>query len=761
MRRLALVYAGPALVVTAGWLRVEGDASASAAVALACLALVPALLRLPWARAAAALGVSLLALSRAFDVSPLDARPFDGGRDFLGPLGSRLADGVLGFYDVSLPFAPAERPFMDGVVLVAVFGFCLALGLALAARRPLLASLVLVVGAAWPTTLVGDGELGFGAAILAGVLLVLTALQGDARPGRPYRQAVAAGAVLIVAALAGATSPAVAKGEFLSWKSWDPYDRPDDPVGVRYVWDASYRGIRFPKKRTTVLTVDGPAQRVYWRATTLDTFVSDRWIEALPTIESTARRSVVGSDGLVPQAGRDERLWLRSDVRIAALRDTHLVAPGMPVAWDPRGIGSVDLRAGGVAVLPAGLERDDAYTVYSYAPRPTPRQLAAAPALQPRRNTREAEYLELAPGVRVLPFGTPGRGAELDGLLSDSRYAARLGRYRPLYDQARRVTGAAPSPYAATVALETWFRSRGGFTYDEQPSPDPGQPPLVSFVTDAREGYCQYYAGAMALMLRSLGIPAQVAVGFTSGTYDAKRRRWTVTDHDAHAWVEVWFEGWGWLPFDPTPGRGRLSGTYTSASAAVGATAAIANILRRIGGDEAGGTTGQLVPRRVGDGNPFRGDAPGDLAAAPSRQREAGASLVRLLGLLAGALVLAIVGAKRLRRARRLLARDPRRLAGGLRRELVDFLVDQRLAVDGSATLRELGRSVERELSVDAGAFVRAASAARFAPPTRADEAARRARGELQTLRRRLGSRLGPGRRLRGLLSVRSLGLDG
>ena len=53
-------------------------------------------------------------------------------------------------------------------------------------------------------------------------------------------------------------------------------------------------------------------------------------------------------------------------------------------------------------------------------------------------------------------------------------------------------------------------------------------------------------------MLRYLGVPARVAVGFSSGTYNGARRL-AVTDHDAHAWVEVWFRGYGWLPFDPTP----------------------------------------------------------------------------------------------------------------------------------------------------------------------------------------------------------------
>ena len=77
----------------------------------------------------------------------------------------------------------------------------------------------------------------------------------------------------------------------------------------------------------------------------------------------------------------------------------------------------------------------------------------------------------------------------------------------------------------------------------------------------------------MALMLRMIGIPARVAVGFTAGTW--KGGVWTVTDHQAHAWVEAWFAGHGWLAFDPTPGRGILSAVYTLASDSADAVAAL------------------------------------------------------------------------------------------------------------------------------------------------------------------------------------------
>ena len=119
-----------------------------------------------------------------------------------------------------------------------------------------------------------------------------------------------------------------------------------------------------------------------------------------------------------------------------------------------------------------------------------------------------------------------------------------------------RLRADARTPYGAVVAIETWLRSTGGFTYDESPPATGGAPPLAHFVAEGKRGYCQHFAGAMALMLRMLGIPARVAAGFTSGKYEDGG--WTVTDHNAHAWVEVWFPGYGWLRVRPDA-RARLA----------------------------------------------------------------------------------------------------------------------------------------------------------------------------------------------------------
>jgi hypothetical protein len=257
----------------------------------------------------------------------------------------------------------------------------------------------------------------------------------------------------------------------------------------------------------------------------------------------------------------------------------------------------------------------------------------------------------------------------------------------------------------------------------------------------------------MALMLRYLGVPARVAVGFSSGTYNGSRGVWRVSDHDAHAWVEVWFRGYGWLPFDPTPsGRpelGRLSAPYATA-VVTGARVRAGRAIRGLGlGDPRGaahhhGEGGTGVKARGG--------------AAPVAGHSHGGSLLLLLALLAAALTTGIAATKLAMRRARYLTRDPRRLAAACRQELADYLLDQRIDAARSATLHELGALVRQELVVDPAAFVGAATAARFGPPAGAGPAARRARRELRALLRGVRARLSARDRVRGLLSLRSFG---
>src|SRR5262249_31047319 len=186
-------------------------------------------------------------------------------------------------------------------------------------------------------------------------------------------------------------------------------------------------------------------------------------------------------------------------------------------------------------------------------------------------------YLDFENGIRFPVYGAPGRRPALEAI---------GGGYARMGAQAEQVAGDAPGPYAAAVALEGWVRRGGGLRLDQPPPAGAGMPPVAALTLRTKRGYCQHFAGAMALMLRMLGIPARVAVGFTSGSYDAKKGLWTVTDTNAHAWVEAWFAGYGWLPFDPTPGRGELAARYSASSAGFDPRALVAG-LRAAGGPTA------------------------------------------------------------------------------------------------------------------------------------------------------------------------------
>ncbi|WP_165367427.1 transglutaminaseTgpA domain-containing protein, partial [Phytoactinopolyspora endophytica] len=117
-------------------------------------------------------------------------------------------------------------------------------------------------------------------------------------------------------------------------------------------------------------------------------------------------------------------------------------------------------------------------------------------------------------------------------------------------DLAEQVTSDAETDFGRAAALQEWFRGPE-FTYDITAQPGTSAGAVADFLND-RTGYCEQFAATMAIMARHLDIPARVAVGFTPGTYEGENT-WLVRAHDAHAWPELYFEGVGWVRFEPTP----------------------------------------------------------------------------------------------------------------------------------------------------------------------------------------------------------------
>jgi transglutaminase-like putative cysteine protease len=739
MVRSALFSAGLGGVIAWNWARLEHPHPGLGSLALMVgFGIAPALLPATRWRIAGALAAVVAAASIA-----LHAHPYD-----IGLLAGRAGQGFVDFYDVVVPFDGAAHSLMDGVVLLAVCLFSLACALAVATRRPLGASLALVAGAGWPATIFPAGDdLRRGAVLLVASLALVAWLRPQPRRLPPQ---VLAGTGLVLLALILSSSSAVAKGQFLAWQNWNFDNKPAKPLSVDYIWRASYDGIHFPRKRTRVFTVRASAHSAYWRATTLDAFWNDRWDEDLITVA----KSDLLSDPLLPAAGRNRANWTAADVTIDALRDIHLLSTAEPVDYDTHSLGPVQYARGGIAYTQNPASRGDGYTVYGYLPRPTPAQLARSRPDYPPEIAHGGLYLAIGRGRHFPTFGVSGREA-LAATYFDAYPSFR--RYRPLYQVARRVVGGARNPYAATIALEAWFRSGGGFIYDETPPRAQGEPPLVAFVTRTKRGYCQHFAGAMALALRFLGIPARVAAGFTSGTYDGRDGTWTVYDRNAHTWVEVWFEGYGWLPFDPTPSRGNLGGPYTASSlsfdapGAVKVLAASAIAARRLLRFELGPTG---VAGRGGAGRRGLGDVKSARGGGHSAKGfgTGGIAVLAALGLA----ILFALGKLTLRRSR-FLTRDPRRLATACRRELVDYLLDQRVDVQPSTPLGELRTLFRNRTGVDPRAVIEALGLARFGPVSSAARAARDARRELRRVRGRLRRALPLGARVRGLFSLRSV----
>ncbi|HSS61639.1 MAG TPA: transglutaminaseTgpA domain-containing protein [Candidatus Limnocylindrales bacterium] len=133
------------------------------------------------------------------------------------------------------------------------------------------------------------------------------------------------------------------------------------------------------------------------------------------------------------------------------------------------------------------------------------------------------------------------------------------------------VTGTT-NEFDTVLALTRYLQRRYTYTLDLSPVPS-RRDPVDWFLFDVKRGYCEQFATAEALMLRSLNIPARLVTGYSTGDYDPILNQAVVRERDAHAWVEVWFPNHGWVPVDPTPGVSALAATRFPSHWAAGGVA--------------------------------------------------------------------------------------------------------------------------------------------------------------------------------------------
>jgi len=250
-----------------------------------------------------------------------------------------------------------------------------------------------------------------------------------------------------------------------------------------------------------------------WRGPTYARYTGRGW-DNPPARQS--RRLGPGESWL--QTLPTDRRPLRQEVRFLAGRPYWLYAVGEPVAAD---INSRSFLLGNDALLgmTAGVRH---YTVLSQAPVFNSQHLRTAPDDYPPA---------LAPYL-ALPATVSQRTRDL----------------------AARITEDARNPYDRALAIQSYLRHAYPYTLDIDPPP-PNVDVVDYFLFDLQKGYCDYYASAMVVMARSLGIPARLAVGYAPGQYDARKNRLIVREEDGHAWPELYFPGYGWIPFEPTPAR--------------------------------------------------------------------------------------------------------------------------------------------------------------------------------------------------------------
>ncbi len=264
-----------------------------------------------------------------------------------------------------------------------------------------------------------------------------------------------------------------------------------------------------------------------WRAEAFDTFDGRVWTASSDRLRPVSAWDLV--DGLSVPPGR-------LDVSLAPTYATRLVqtfyidTPQPNVLFGAARVDTVYFPAGGLRVSEDGsirspilLDQGLVYSVESEIPSIEPDLLRRLPA--PRTDARALRpYLQL-------PADLPARDVEL----------------------ARSIVAGARSEFDATMAVQSWLQQHTTYDLTVPREPD-GVDAVDHFLFDTRRGFCEHIASAMAVLLRASSIPTRVVTGYGPGERNPLTGYFEVRQSDAHAWVEVYYPGAGWLPYDPTFG---------------------------------------------------------------------------------------------------------------------------------------------------------------------------------------------------------------
>jgi transglutaminase-like putative cysteine protease len=262
------------------------------------------------------------------------------------------------------------------------------------------------------------------------------------------------------------------------------------------------------RTNTEMFTVSSSVGR-YWRITGLTEFDGQQW--GLPD------RVLGDAEGELNPVSPDAQV-VQQQITISRFGGTLVPAAFTPLTVSQRNLGWLE-DTDTIVVDGDGLRQGQVFNVASDITVPSVGALRAATTDAPPSD-----------GLLALPDDLP---AEVRTLAAE-------------------VTAGAETPYDRARAIQDWFRIN--FTYDLTVQSGHSDDAITSFLR-IRRGYCEQFAGTFAVMARSVGLPARVAVGFTQGELRSDGKYHVLGRH-AHAWPEVWFDGIGWVAFEPTPGRG-------------------------------------------------------------------------------------------------------------------------------------------------------------------------------------------------------------
>jgi protein-glutamine gamma-glutamyltransferase len=704
---------------------------------------VTALLEGRWRLRAAVLLIGLLTLLLALVAAGLPAKLLFPGN--WAELFDGLDRGLAGAQIVDWPYGGTDEWIRLAILLGAPL---LATIAAVCAFAPVRRGAGVLNGVALLALLLLYGlpatEHDLGAPLLRGLALLLLVAAWLWLPRLPTRDAtVAAIAVLAVGAISLPAAAALDADK--AWWDYGGLTWFGDGKRISFDWTHSYGPLDWPRDGTTLLFVKSDRPH-YWKAESLDLFDGFRWARSpgQDNVSVGAELPLQRPDG----NGRWDYYevnpsWnMRARFTVRSLSTDLIVGAGVTYMVD--GVERRSSSGDGTMIAREPLRKGDSYEIGAYAPDPSAAQMRGAPEGFPGSLARYTQISLPAPGESALDDDPQDDPSTLSSKLAnrplasmslrdsgydDSGLAGRQLRASPygeVYDLARRLTDGQRSSYDAVKSVENYLQRN--YTYSERPPSQ--QYPLAAFLFEDRIGYCQQFSGAMTLMLRMAGIPARVASGFSPGSYNKDSGEYRVRDLDAHSWVEVYFTGIGWVPFDPTPSAAPAESQSNGIEATSAARADAGEV--RAQGNGGGGSLSE------------RGTDTGTGAAAD----DGGGGLLPLV--LVALAVLAVVAIVVVRRVRRRRALGPEQRVEAQLAELRRALERLGWEVPTQTTLLALERRLDRSFGPPAASYVAALRAHRYDPraPGMPGAAQRRA------LRRALAAGGGPRARLRSLRAL-------